>query len=168
MDRHEEARSFDSKYIKYRNKIEASRKRFLNTEDIEKILPNLAYQFTEVSEMQVGHTSSSKRMLVFGKDSNGNDMKNARQQVGVNFGPHVKCPYTDIQLIAIYHESDKDYASRLPGFFRNGNYKPREGEERKKLEKYIGTNVSYAADPALHYRIQGQVQSCCRNNQCPQ
>lgn len=150
LDRHEETRSFDSKYVKYWNKIEAFRKRFLNTEDIEKIFPNLAYHFTEIKEIQVGQTNSSKRMLVFGKDSNGNDVKNARQQVGVNFGPHVKCPFTDIQLIAIYHESDKDYASHLLGFFRNGNYKLREGGERKKLEKYIGTNVSYAADPALH------------------
>lgn len=153
LDRREEPRSFDSKYIRYRDKIDAFRKRFLNTEDIEKIFHNLAYDFTEVNPLQVGQTGSSKRMLIFGKDMNGDDVRNQRQQYGVNYGPRIKCPYTDIQLIAIYHISDKQYASNLLGYFRNGNYKLRDGEERKRLEKYIGTNVAYA-DPLLHIEFK--------------
>ena len=153
LDKHEEARTFESKYIKYLEKIENFRKKFLNTNDIERIFPNLAYEFTKVNPLQVGKTSSSKRMLIFGKDSNGNDVRNARQQYGVNSGPRIKCPYTDIQLIAIYHTNDKQYASHLLGYFRNGNYGSENNDERKKLEMYIGTNVSYA-DKALHIEFK--------------
>ena len=110
LDKHEETRTFESKYIKYLEKIENFRKKFLNTKDIERIFPNLAYEFTKVNPLQVGKTSSSTRMLIFGKDSNGNNVRNVRQQYGVNSGPRIKCPYTDIQLIAIYHTSDKKYA----------------------------------------------------------
>lgn len=153
LDKHEEARTFESKYIKYLEKIENFRKKFLNTNDIERIFPNLAYEFTKVNPLQVGKTSSSKRMLIFGKDSNGNDVRNARQQYGVNSGPRIKCPYTDIQLIAIYHTNDKQYASHLLRYFRSGNYGSENNDERKKLEMYIGTNVSYA-DKALHIEFK--------------
>ena len=153
LDKHEETRTFESKYIKYLEKIEKFRKKFLNTKDIERIFPNLAYEFTKVNPLQVGETSSSKRMLIFGKDSNGNDVRNVRQQYGVNSGPRIKCPYTDIQLIAIYHTSDKKYASHLLGYFRNGNYCSGNNDERKKLEMYIGTNVSYA-DKLLHIEFK--------------
>lgn len=153
LDEHEDTRFFGSKYIKYRDKIESFRKKFLNTKDIEKIFFNLAYNFTEVNPLQVGQASSSKRMLIFGIDQNGQNVKNVRQQYGVNFGPYIKCPFIDIQLIAIYHVSDKKYASHLLGYFKNGNYIIQKDQEPKKLEKYIGSNVSYA-DPALHIEFK--------------
>lgn len=153
LDKREETRTFESKYIKYLEKIENFRTKFLNTKDIEKIFPNLAHKFTKVNPLQVGRTSSSTRMLIFGKDSNGNDVRNVRQQIGVNSGPRIKCPYTDIQLIAIYHTNDKHYASHLLGYFRNGNYGSENNDERKNLEMYIGTNVSYA-DKALHIEFK--------------
>lgn len=153
LDKREETRTFESKYIKYLEKIDNFRTKFLNTKDIERIFPNLAHEFTKVNPLQVGRTSSSTRMLIFGKDSNGNDVRNVRQQIGVNYGPRIKCPYTDIQLIAIYHTNDKQYASHLLGYFRNGNYCSENNDERKKLEMYIGTNVSYA-DKALHIEFK--------------
>lgn len=153
LDKREETRTFESKYIKYLEKIENFRKKFLNTKDIERIFPNLAYEFTKVNPLQVERTSSSTRMLIFGKDSNGNDVRNVRQQIGVNSGPRIKCPYTDIQLIAIYHTNDKHYASHLLGYFRNGNYGSENNDERKNLEMYIGTNVSYA-DKVLHIEFK--------------
>lgn len=153
LDKREETRTFESKYIKYLEKIENFRTKFLNTKDIEKIFPNLAHKFTKVNPLQVGRTSSSTRMLIFGKDSNGNDVRNVRQQIGVNSGPRIKCPYTDIQLIAIYHTNDKHYASHLLGYFRNGNYGSENNDERKNLEMYIGTNVPYA-DKALHIEFK--------------
>lgn len=153
LDKREETRTFESKYIKYLEKIENFRTKFLNTKDIERIFPNLAHEFTKVNPLQVGRTSSSTRMLIFGKDSNGNDVRNVRQQIGVNYGPRIKCPYTDIQLIAIYHKNDKHYASHLLGYFRNGNYGSENKDERKNLEMYIGTNVSYA-DKALHIEFK--------------
>ena len=120
LDRHEEPRSFESKYIRYRDKIEAFRNRFLNTKEIKKIFHNLANNFTEVNPLQIGQTSSSKRMLVFGKDNDGNDVKNPRQQKGVNFGPHIKCPHTDVQMIFIFPKSSIAVARDLIKFMRDG------------------------------------------------
>lgn len=155
LDKQVESRSFESKYIKYKDNIEAFRKKFLNTEDIEKIFHNLAYIFTEVNQLQVGQTDSSKRELVFGKKQDGEYYKDERQQNGVNFGPHIKCPYTDVRLIAIYHESDSEYASHLLGYFKNGNYRLSSETERKRLERYIGTNVNYA-NKALHIEFKNK------------
>lgn len=157
LDKKEKSYSHDnnheSKYVRYMNKIEGFRKKFLNTADIEEIFSNLAFKFTSVDPLQIGQTDSSKRMLVFGKDSNGNDEKNVRQQWGVNFGPRIKCPYTDIRLIAIYHEDDKSYASKLLGYFKNGNYKITDNSQRKRLSHYIGTNVTYA-EKELHIEFK--------------
>lgn len=152
LDKQEEYQTHDSKYVKYMHKIEAFRDKFLDTEAIEKIFPKLATHFTLVNPLQVGQASSSKRMLVFGKDENGQDYKNTRQQIGVNFGPRVRCPFTDIQLIAIYHESDKDYASKLLGYFKNGNYEGENAEGRKRLSKYVGSTVSYAAGLHIEFK----------------
>ena len=151
LDRHEEPRSFDSKYIRYRDKIEAFRKRFLNTEDIEKIFHNLAYRFTEVNPLQVGQTNSSKRMLIFGKNTNGNDFRNARQQMGVNYGPRIKCPHTDVQLIFIFPKSSIVMARELIGYMRNGGYK----SQSKALSNYIGSNVGYA-DKSFHITFENE------------
>ena len=149
LDRHEEPRSFESKYIRYRDKIEAFRKRFLNTEDIEMIFHNLAYSFTEVNPLQVGQSSSSKRMLIFGKDDNGNDVKNVRQQHGVNYGPHIKCPHTDVQMIFIFPKSSLAEARDLIKYMRTGGY----GGQSKALSHYIGSNVAYA-DKAFHIQFE--------------
>lgn len=151
LDKHEEPRSFDSKYIKYRDKIEAFRKRFLNTEDVEKIFHNLAYNFTEVNPLQVGQTNSSKRMLIFGKDENGNDVKNVRQQHGVNYGPHIKCPHTDVQMIFIFPKSSIAEARDLIKYMRVGGYKG----QSKALSNYIGSNVAYA-DKAFHIQFEDE------------
>lgn len=152
LDKQDEYQNHDSKYVKYMQKIENFRDRFLDTEAIEKIFPKLASHFTQVNPLQTGQASSSKRMLVFGKDENGQDYKNTRQQIGVNYGPRVRCPFTDIQLIAIYHESDKDYASKLLGYFKNGNYEGDNAEGRKRLSKYIGSTVSYAAGMHIEFK----------------
>lgn len=153
LDTHEEPRSLESKYVTYFEKIEAFRRAYLNSESIEKIFHGLAYSFTRVEPSQLGKADSSKRMLVFGRDANGNPVKNVRQQYGVNHGPHIKCPYTDVKLIAIYHKSDKQEAAKLLGYFRNGNYgatgNQMDERLRKRLGKYIGTNVAYA-DLSMH------------------
>jgi hypothetical protein len=151
LDRHEEPRSFESKYIRYKDKIEAFRKRFLNTEDIEKIFHNLAYNFTEVNPLQVGQASSSKRMLIFGKDENGNDVKNVRQQYGVNYGPHIKCPHTDVQMIFIFPKSSIEEARNLIQYMRIGGYKG----QSKALSNYIGSNVAYA-DRSFHIQFEDE------------
>lgn len=151
LDRHEEKRSFDSKYIRYLEKIEAFRKRFLETEAIEKIFNNLARGFTEVNPLHVGQSSSSKRMLIFGKDQNGNDVKNVRQQYGVNFGPHIKCPHTDVQMIFIFPQSNIAEARDLIRYLKNGGYQ----EQSKALSNYIGSNVAYAHQ-SLHIQFNNE------------
>ena len=140
IDRKEEERSFESKYINYREKIESFRKKYLNTPDIEKIFPNLAYEFTPVSELQIGQTNSSKRMLVFGKDDDGNSKKSVRQQEGVNFGPHIKCPHIDVQLIFVFPKVNKSEARNLIKYMKEGRYK----SQSKSLTHYVGANVTYA------------------------
>jgi len=151
LDRHEEPRSFESKYIRYRDKIEAFRNRFLNTKEIKKIFHNLANNFTEVNPLQIGQTSSSKRMLVFGKDNDGNDIKNPRQQKGVNFGPHIKCPHTDVQMIFIFPKSSIAVARDLIKFMRDGGYK----SQSKALSNYVGSTVGYA-DKAFHIQFENE------------
>lgn len=61
-------------------------------------------------------------------------------------------------MIAIYHESDREEASKLLGYFRNGNYEDKEIDEskRKRLSRYIGTNVAYAADKRLHISFKNK------------
>ena len=151
LDRQEEPRSFDSKYIRYKDKIEAFRKRFLNTEDIEKIFHNLACNFTEVNPLQVGQASDSKCMLKFGKDENGIAFKNRRQQMGVNYGPSIKCPHTDVQMIFIFPKSSLADAQNLIKLMRNGGYKG----QSKPLSKYIGSNVAYA-DKSFHIQFENE------------
>jgi len=140
IDRKEEERSFESKYINYLDQIEWFRKKYLNTPDIEKIFPNLAYEFTPVSELQIGQTNSSKRMLVFGKDDNGNSIKNVRQQEGVNYGPHIKCPHIDVQLIFVFPKVNLSEAQKLIKAMKEGGYKA----QSKSLTHFVGANVQYA------------------------
>lgn len=152
LDKQDEPRTFDSKYIRYLSKIESFRKQFLNTEDIEKIFHNLAYDFTEVSQLQVGQTNSAKRMLVFGKDENDNDVRNTRQQVGVNYGPHIKCPHTDVRIIFIFPKSYLCEARELIKDMYQGGY----GGQSKPLSSYIGSNVSYADRP-FHIQFENEM-----------
>lgn len=141
--KNEEPRSIESKYIRYRDKIEAFRQKFLNTQEIKNIFLHLANCFTEVNPLQIGQTSNSKRMLVFGKDNDGNDVKNPRQQKGVNFGPRIKCPHTDVRMIFIFPKSSIEAARNLITYMHKGTYK----NQSKALSFFIGSNVSYADKP---------------------
>ena len=109
--------------------------------------------FTTVADSQIGQVDTAKRMLRFG-----NQIKNNRPQDGINSGPARNCPYVEVRLIAIYQEADKDYASRLLGYFRNGDYQDKDEAKRKRLQRYIGTSVAYADIP-LHI--------CFKNSENP-
>ena len=151
LDRHNEPRSFESKYIKYWEKIEAFRKKYLNTKDIEQIFRNLAFSFTQVNAMQVGQTDSAKRMLVFGKDEHGNNFRHVRQQHGVNYGPHIKCPHTDVQLIAIFPKSSRKEAQMLIWHMLKGKYQ----NISKQLAFFIGSNV-LCAEKDFHIMFENE------------
>ncbi len=143
LDRHMEGPSFESKYVKYKQKIDTFRQTYLNNQEIENIFKHLAHSFTSVNLLQVGQISHEKRMLVFGNDKYGHTIKNNRQQMGINYGPRIKCNFKDVRLIAIYHEDDKELASYLLMYLKLGNYKLGENGNPKPLGKFIGTNVNY-------------------------
>jgi hypothetical protein len=145
---------WSSKYIKYLEKITSFKDKYLiNDLDIKKVFKDLATTFTTVGDSQLGQVDSTKRMLRFG-----GQFKSNRPQEGINAGPARNSPYVEVRLIAIYHEDDKDYASKLLGYFRNGNYQDQDEAKRKRLERYIGSSVGYAHQ-SLHI--------CFKNSENP-
>ena len=147
-------RDWSSKYIKYLEKITSFKDKYLiNDLDIKKVFKDLATTFTTVGDSQLGQVDSTKRMLRFG-----GQFKSNRPQEGINAGPARNSPYVEVRLIAIYHEDDKDYASKLLGYFRNGNYQDQDEAKRKRLERYIGSSVGYAHQ-SLHI--------CFKNSENP-
>ena len=135
-----EERTFDSKYLKYNDKIEAFRQRFLDNSDIRTLLPDLAQEFTPVNPMQVGTTDASKRLLIFGKDEYGNDHRNISQQKGINKGPRVKCPYADVRLIFVFPKNSSNEARQLARDMINGNYQG----QSKSLTHFTGSLIRFA------------------------
>lgn len=140
LDKHDETRSFDSKYVKYLDKITSFKDNFLCSEEFRKVFLNINKDFTLVSESQIGRTDSSKRNLVFGKDLSGGWARKTRQQEGVNFGPHKRCPHVDVQIIFVFPKSSHTEAQNLIRYMRNGGYK----NQSKSLSHFIGSQVSYA------------------------
>lgn len=133
-------RDWSSKYVKYLEKITSFKNKYLtNDPDIKNVFVDLSLDFTPLADNQLGQVDTTKRMLRFG-----NQFKNNRPRDGINAGPARNCPYVEVRLIAIYHEDDRDYASKLLGYFRNGNYQDQDEAKRKRLERYIGTSVGYA------------------------
>ena len=133
-------RDWSSKYVKYLDKINWFKDKYLTDADIYKFFNGLATEFTSVDK-QTGYVDPTKRELQFG----GHTVCD-RPQDGINAGPARNCPNVEVQLIAIYHQDDKDYASRLLGYFRNGNYQDYDEAKRKRLVRYIGTTVNYASN----------------------
>ena len=147
-------RDWSSKYVKYLEKITSFKDKYLiNDSHIKDVFNGLSATFALIADSQTGRVDATKQMLRFGSQ-----LKNNRPQDGINAGPARNCPYVEVRLIAIYQEEDKDYASRLLGYFRNGNYQDQDEAKRKRLERYIGTSVSYA-DKALHI--------CFKNSENP-
>jgi len=138
-------RDRSNKYVRYFEKITSFKDKYLtNDSDVKNVFFNLSNVFTPVTDSQLGQVDATKRMLRFG-----GGFKSNRPQEGFNAGPARNCPYVEVRLIAIYHEDDKDYASKLLGYFRNGNYQDQDEAKRKRLERYIGASVAYA-HPSLH------------------
>jgi hypothetical protein len=133
------SRDWSSKYVRYLERITWFKDKYLNDACLREVFTDLATDFTTISEQQTGQIDASKRILRFGNQTRSN-----RPQEGINSGPARNCPYVEVRLIAIYHKDDKDYASKLLGYFRNGNYQDKDEAKRKRLQRYIGTSVNYA------------------------
>ena len=138
------ARDWSSKYVRYLERITWFKNKYLNDADLRDVFTDLATFFTPISEKQTSQIDASKRFLRFG-----NQTRSSRPQEGINSGPARNCPNVEVRLIAIYHKDDKDYASNLLGYFRNGNYQDNDEAKRKRLRRYIGALVNYAEE-GLH------------------
>ena len=86
LDFDNDQRNFESKYVKYWDKITEFKDRYLNRESLNHIFINLASEFSLVNELQIGQIDSSKRTLIFG-----NGYKSTRPQDGINYGPAKGC-----------------------------------------------------------------------------
>lgn len=142
----DESRSFDSKYIKYYEKIEDFRKKYLNNQDIEEIFKNLASSFTSLDSQQVGMVDPAKRMLLFG-----GAQQHTRQQMGVNYGPKIPTPYIDVQLIFIFPKQNLPVAQNLLIYMKEGGYR----NASKALSAYVGTLVNWAK-PEFHILFEDE------------
>lgn len=132
-------RDWSSKYVRYLDRITWFKDKYLNDAGLREVFTDLAMDFTPIIEQQIGQIDASKRILRFG-----NQIRSNRPQEGINSGPARNCPNVEVRLIAVYHKDDKDYASNLLGYFRNGNYQDQDEAKRKRLQRYIGTSVNYA------------------------
>ncbi len=133
------SRDWSSKYVRYLERITWFKDKYLNDDSLRDVFTDLETDFTSISEQQIGQIDASKRILRFGNQTRSN-----RPQEGINSGPARNCPNVEVRLIAIFHKDDKDYASNLLGYFRNGNYQDEDEAKRKRLQRYIGTSVNYA------------------------
>ena len=84
--------------------------------------------------MQIGHTNSASRSLMFGGNTT-----NYNPQIGVNHGPYQPTPYPSVTMLAIFPKEDKEAARNLLRYFKN-NYK----ELFKGLKLYIGRDFSFS------------------------
>lgn len=140
-------RDWKSKYVKYLEKITSFKDKYLTCDsEIKELFKGLSTTFTPVGDGQLGQVDASKRMLRFGSRYTNN-----RPQEGINAGPAINCPNVVVKLIFIFCETDRQSARNLLTYFCQGNYGDEHADEsrRKRLSKYMGTNVSYA-EKELH------------------
>ena len=123
-----------NKYDRYYEKINRFYKQYLDNEDFRSILDIDRNGFSWVNPLQIGHTSSDSKQLIFG-----NNKLNYNPQMGLNNGPYLPTPYTNIQIISIFPEEDIETARNLLRYFRK-DYK----NFFNGLKKYIGKEFSFS------------------------
>ncbi len=128
------AQKSKNRYKKYYDKINTFYKNYLDNDDFRAIFPIDKNGFSWVNKMQLGHTKSSSKDLVFGGGAT-----NFNPQMGVNSGPFIATPYTDIKLIFIYAKDDLSAARDLLKYLLDG-YK----DFFKGVKKYTGKDITFA------------------------
>ena len=121
-----------NRYTKYIAKIKDFRDHYLMNEEFRAVVP-IASDFTEV---RAGCVQESSKKLVFGKNSYGVNATDVVPQRGINNGPYHRPQVANIRLMLIAHEKQKDDATALYGYLKNGY-----GEGFGKfagLEHYLG------------------------------
>lgn len=141
MDRQPPARNTDSKYESYYRKITAFNERYLQDDDLRNIFHHLSKDFVSVHPTQIGKVDENKRKLAFGQGK-----IDIRQQIGINYGPSRKVPYTNVQLIFIYHDDNVTTArGMLKAFMAQNEFK-----DAKPMSHYTGNLEIKFAPKNLH------------------
>lgn len=125
-----------NRYTKYYNKIHLFYQNYLDNEEFRAIVNIHKNGFSRANPLQIGHTNSSSKQLIFG-----NNITQYNPQMGINNGPYQATPYSNIKLLSIFQKKDKDIARNLLIFFKN-NYK----NFFDGLKKYIGKDFSFSKD----------------------
>lgn len=146
------SRNTESKYVKYFEKIDWFKEKYLKSEELREAFINLAEEFTPVDESRVKQMEAQNRMLVFGGGK-----KSMYQSEVATYGPAVKCPYKDVRLIVVFHTEDLDMARLTAMAFMSGVY------HNVPLHNFLGlsTPVSCAEKP-FHIEFHD------RNNPVPE
>ena len=139
------------RYNKYYDKINFFYKRYLDNDNFRALFPISKDGFSWVNKLQLGHTKSESKNLVFGKNAT-----NFNPQMGVNNGPYENAQGSNIQLIYIFPKDDIQPARDLLTFFQKGYKTYFAG-----LKKYIGKDF-VEAPSELHIQFQD------KNNPIPE
>ena len=121
-----------NKYKRYFDKISAFYKT-INNDEFRKLI-NIEDGFAKLNPLQIGHTNSASRSLMFGGNTT-----NYNPQIGVNHGPFQPTPYPSITMLAIFPKEDREAARNLLRYFKN-DYK----QLFKGLKLYIGRDFSFS------------------------
>ena len=100
---------------KYRNKIEAFYKHYLDNEQFRAVIPISTNGFTQVEECQSGMTASECNTLLFG-----NGATHYSPTFGLNNGPYLPVPVDEIMLFCVFHTEEKNFARYLVNSLRDG------------------------------------------------
>ena len=141
LDRQPPTRNTDSKYESYFRKITEFKEQYLQGDVLREVFHQLSKEFVSVNPAQLGKVDESKRMLIFGKGH-----KDIRQQSGINNGPYKRVPYTNVQLIFIFHSSNKDTAREVLKIFTE----MKKIQYANPLSHYMGTLPISSAPKGLH------------------
>ena len=104
-----------NKYIKFKDHIDRFYQTYLNTDEFKKIIPLDSNGFLQVDELKINHVNDNSNQLVF-KDGH----KDNIPYKGIKKGPYKTPDFARIQFFFIFHDSDKDVAKLLHGYFTNG------------------------------------------------
>ena len=121
-----------NRYTLYYGKIYRFYSKHLNTDEFRQLI-NIT-GFATVNPLQIGHTTSSSKALLFG-----NNKVSFSPQIGVNNGPLLSTPYANIKMMAIFPKKDRDAARNLLKYFKNDYKNLFQG-----LKKYIGKDFSFS------------------------
>jgi len=144
----EKYKRIQNRYTRYYEKINNFYKRYLDNDGFRAKIPISKEGFTDVNPLQIGHTQSKSKELVFGYVTKTNRKVDFNPQKGVNSGPYEAAKHSNIQLIFIFPKEDVLPARKLLQFLVK-DYK----DFFKGLKKYTGRDI-VSAPPKYHIQLE--------------